>query len=189
MAIFDNYTRIIDLSEFAVPVSGETAEMQEIYRVESIEMQALWNTMVEIFREQFIMTAESHGLTQWETILDIIPAIDDTIDDRRFNILLALAGQRPYTEIKLRELLNGICGEGNYRIVEDYKNYNVHFKVSLGVKKQRDAVSKLLRDLIPMNLIYDVDLLYNRHIDLARYTHKELAQFTHFVLNQEVLPK
>ncbi|MDU6720426.1 MAG: hypothetical protein E6458_06175, partial [Veillonella sp.] len=112
-----------------------------------------------------------------------------TIDDRRFNILLALAGQRPYTEIKLRELLNGICGEGNYRIVEDYKNYNVHFKVSLGVKKQRDAVSKLLRDLIPMNLIYDVDLLYNRHIDLARYTHKELAQFTHFVLNQEVLPK
>jgi hypothetical protein len=59
----------------------------------------------------------------------------------------------------------------------------------LGVKKQRDAVSKLLKDLIPMNLIYDVDLLYNRHIDLARYTHKELAQFTHFVLNQEVLPK
>jgi len=40
-----------------------------------------------------------------------------------------------------------------------------------------------------MNLIYDVDLLYNRHIDLSRYTHKELAQFTHFVLNQEVLPK
>ena len=181
MTIFDNYKRIIDLSEFAVPVSGETAEMQEIYRVESIEMQALWNTMVEIFREQFIMTAE--------TILDIVPEVDDTIDDRRFNILLALAGQRPYTEIKLRELLNGICGEGNYRIVEDYKNYNVHFKVSLGVKKQRDAVTKLLRDLIPMNLIYDVDLLYNRHIDLARYTHKELAQFTHFVLNQEVLPK
>ena len=40
MAIFDNYTRIIDLSEFAVPVSGNVHEMQEIYRVESIEMQA-----------------------------------------------------------------------------------------------------------------------------------------------------
>lgn len=75
MTVFDNYKRIIDLSEFAVPVSGNVAEMQEIYRVESIEMQALWNTMVEIFREQFIMTAESHGLTQWEEILDIIPEI------------------------------------------------------------------------------------------------------------------
>lgn len=189
MTVFDNYKRIIDLSEFAVPVSGNVAEMQEIYRVESIEMQALWNTMVEIFREQFIMTAESHGLSQWEEILDIIPEADDTIDDRRFNILLALAGQRPYTEIKLCELLDGICGKGNYQIIEDYKNYNVHFKVALGVKRQRNAVNKLLRDLIPMNLIYDVELLYNRHIDLSRYTHKELAQFTHFALNQEVLPK
>ena len=189
MAVFDNYKRIIDLSEFAVPVSGNVAEMQEIYRVESIEMQVLWDTMVEIFREQFIMTAESHGLTQWETILDIIPEVDDTIDDRRFNILLALAGQRPYTEIKLRELLNSICGKGNYQIVEDYKNYNVHFKVALGAKRQRNAVNNLLKDLIPMNLIYQVDLLYNRHIDLSRYTHKELANFTHFALNQEVLPK
>lgn len=61
--------------------------------------------------------------------------------------------------------------------------------MALGVKRQRNAVNKLLRDLIPMNLIYDVELLYNRHIDLSRYTHKELAQFTHFALNQEVLPK
>lgn len=122
MTVFDNYKRIIDLSEFAVPVSGNVAEMQEIYRVESIEMQALWNTMVEIFREQFIMTAESHGLEQWESLLDIIPPeVDDTIDDRRFNILLALAGQRPYTEIKLRELLDGICGKGNYQIIEDIR--------------------------------------------------------------------
>lgn len=186
---FDNYRRIIDLSEFAVPVSDNVEEIQEIYRSESVEIQALWNTMVDIFREQYIMTAESFGLKKWEAILDIIPAPDDTIDDRRFNILLELAGQRPYTELKLRELLDGICGKGNYQIEQDYKNYNVHFKVSLGVKRQRNAVANLLKDIIPMNLIYDVDLLYNRHIDLSRYTHKELAQFTHFALNQEVLPK
>jgi len=48
---FDKYRRIIDLSEFAVPVSGNVEEIQEIYRSESVEIQALWNTMVDIFRE------------------------------------------------------------------------------------------------------------------------------------------
>ncbi len=185
---FGVFKRIIDLSSFAVPVTRDSNDMQEIYRVESIEMQLIWDILIQIFKEQYIYTADDYGLAQWESILDIRPDDTDTPDTRRFTILATLLGQRPYTMIKLRELLDTLCGSGNYEIIEDFTNYNIKFKISLGVKKQRDTVATMLKDIIPMNLIFDVDLLYNRHIDLARFTHKELAQFTHFTLNQEVLP-
>ena len=151
-----------------------------MYRIESVEIQVLWNLIIKIFKEQYIYTADEYGLDQWEKILELQPEPTDSVDTRRFVILAALLGQRPYTMIKLRE--------GNYKIIEDFNNYRIKFKISLGVKKQRDIVANMLKQIIPMNLIFDVDLLYNRHIDLSRFTHKELAEFTHFALNQEVLP-
>lgn len=185
---FGTFRRLIDLSEYAVPVTRDSDDMQEIYRIESVEIQILWDLMIRIFKEQYIYTADDYGLSQWENILELYPEENDSADTRRFSILVALLGQRPYTMIKLRELLDTLCGAGNYEIIEDFKNYNVHFKVSLGVKKQRDKVAMMLKDIIPMNLMFYVDLLYNRHIDLARFTHKQLKEFTHYALNQEVLP-
>lgn len=185
---FGTFKRLINLSDYAVPVTKEAADIQEVYRIESIEVQTLWDLLINIFKEQYIYTADDYGLSQWEKILELHPEPTDSADTRRFAILAALLGQRPYTMIKLRELLDTLCGEGNYEIIEDFNNYSIKFKISLGVKKQRDIVANMLKEIIPMNLIFDVDLLYNRHIDLSRFTHKELAEFTHFALNQEVLP-
>ena len=185
---FGTFKRLINLSDYAVPVTKDAADIQEVYRIESIEAQAIWDLLINIFKEQYIYTADDYGLSQWEKILELQPEPTDSSDIRRFAILAALLGQRPYTMIKLRELLDTLCGEGNYKIIEDFNNYSIKFKISLGVKKQRDIVANMLKEIIPMNLIFDVDLLYNRHIDLSRFTHKELAEFTHFALNQEVLP-
>lgn len=187
MIDFNTFRRVIDLSDFAPPISRDAQGVQEVYRIESLEVQALWDILVEIFQEQFIRGATSFGLEAWEEIFNIPVPEDSTAEERRTMILIALAGQRPFTMIKLRELLDGICGVGGYKIIEDFTNYTVHFRVALGVKRQRDAMSQLLKEILPMNLIYDIDLLYNRHIDLHRFTHKELAQFKHFQLNQEVL--
>jgi hypothetical protein len=185
---FGTFKRLINLSDYAVPVTKDAADVQEVYRIESVEVQVLWDLLIKIFKEQYIYTADEYGLDQWEKILELQPEPTDSADTRRFVILAALLGQRPYTMIKLRELLDTLCGEGNYKIIEDFNNYRIKFKISLGVKKQRDIVANMLKQIIPMNLIFDVDLLYNRHIDLSRFTHKELAEFTHFALNQEVLP-
>lgn len=185
---FGTFKRLINLSDYAVPVTKDAVDIQEVYRIESIEVQAIWDLLINIFKEQYIYTADDYGLSQWEKILKLQPEPTDSSDTRRFVILAALLGQRPYTMIKLRELLDTLCGEGNYKIIEDFNNYSIKFKISLGVKKQRDIVANMLKEIIPMNLIFDVDLLYNRHIDLSRFTHKELAEFTHFALNQEVLP-
>lgn len=185
---FGTFKRLINLSDYAVPVTKDAVDIQEVYRIESIEVQAIWDLLINIFKEQYIYTADDYGLFQWEKILELQPELTDSSDTRRFAILAALLGQRPYTMIKLRELLDTLCGEGNYKIIEDFNNYSIKFKISLGVKKQRDIVANMLKEIIPMNLIFDVDLLYNRHVDLSRFTHKELAEFTHFALNQEVLP-
>lgn len=184
---FGTFKRLINLSDYAVPVTKDAVDIQEVYRIESVEVQVLWDLIIKIFKEQYIYTADEYGLEQWEKILELQPEPTDSADTRRFVILAALLGQRPYTMIKLRELLDTLCGEGNYKIIEDFNNYRINFKISLGVKKQRDMVANMLKRIIPMNLIFDVDLLYNRHIDLSLFTHKELAEFTHFALNQEVL--
>lgn len=179
--------RTIDLTEFLPSVSKDSRDMQEIMRVESIEVQALWDVMVQIFYDQFITIAGEFGLSQWENILDIFPDGDASFDDRRLAILTALAGTRPYTYRKLEEILIGLCGKDGYQVDLNIEKYYVNVFISLGSKKQRSSVVKMLEEITPLNLKLTVSLLYNRHVDLKPFIHETMKQWTHHSLREDVL--
>lgn len=181
-------TRDIDLNRLLPAVTDKSKDIISVMDAENIEFNALWLALCDILKNGFISTAADYGLTQWESILDIVPKVDDSLDDRRFRILTYLKGNRPYTYEKLCEMLDELCGADGYKLDLDTNAYSIVVKVNLGVKSQRDSVAELMERIVPKNLLLTVTLNYNRHIDLkAKFTHGAMRAYTHKSLREDVL--
>ena len=184
----ESLTRNIDITRYLPAVTDQCNAIIALCKSENTELLNIWNNLVNILNNQFIATATDPGLENWETIFDVSPDKSDTWADRRFRILMLLRGTRPFTDEKLEEMLDSICGTGGYVIERDYSNYAITIKVNLGVKKQLEQARTMLETVIPMNLGLTVTLNCNRHKDLkAKFTHGDMRAYAHKSLREDVL--
>lgn len=150
---FGIFKRNIDISQFAVPLTRDSRDIQEVYRVESAELQLLWDIMLDIFKEEYIYTAADYGLAAWEQILGINPPDLTDTEGRRSEILSVLIGQRPFTMPKVREMLNFKFGNHvvEHSVVSD--RYEYWLDVVDGFETQLNNIIDYVEPLIPKNLI------------------------------------
>ena len=95
-------------------VVRDYAEFKGISEAEQPEFESAWGSSDDLLNNQFISTAGNLGLSRWEKILGITPKGTDTLEDRRFRILTRLNEELPYTLPQLRNILETLCGSGNY---------------------------------------------------------------------------
>lgn len=150
---FGIFKRDIDISQFAVPLTRDSRDIQEVYRVESAELQLLWDIMLDIFKEEYIYTASDYGLEAWEQILGINPPDLTDTEGRRSEILSVLIGQRPFTMPKVQEMLNFKFGNRvvEHSVVSD--RYEYWLDVVDGFETQLNNIIDYVEPLIPKNLI------------------------------------
>ena len=150
---FGIFKRDIDISQFAVPLTRDSRDIQEVYRVESAELQLLWDIMLVIFKEEYIYTAADYGLAAWEQILGINPPDLTDTEGRRSEILSVLIGQRPFTMPKVQEMLNFKFGNHvvEHSVVSD--RYEYWLDVVDGFETQLNNIIDYVEPLIPKNLI------------------------------------
>ncbi len=150
---FGIFKRNIDISQFAVPLTRDSRDIQEVYRVESAELQLLWDIMLDIFKEEYIYTAADYGLAAWEQILGINPTDLTDTEGRRSEILSVLIGQRPFTMPKVQEMLNFKFGNHvvEHSVVSD--RYEYWLDVVDGFETQLNNIIDYVEPLIPKNLI------------------------------------
>lgn len=150
---FGVFKRDIDISQFAVPLTRDSRDIQEVYRVESAELQLLWDIMLDIFKEEYIYTAADYGLEAWEQILGINPPDLTDTEGRRSEILSVLIGQRPFTMPKVQEMLNFKFGNRvvKHSVVSD--RYEYWLDVVDGFETQLNNIVDYVEPLIPKNLI------------------------------------
>ena len=150
---FGIFKRDIDISQFAVPLTRDSRDIQEVYRVESAELHLLWDIMLDIFKEEYIYTAADYGLAAWEQILGINPPDLTDTEGRRSEILSVLIGQRPFTMPKVQEMLNFKFGNHvvEHSVVPD--RYEYWLDVVDGFETQLNNIIDHVEPLIPKNLI------------------------------------
>ena len=150
---FGIFKRDIDISQFSVPLTRDSRDIQEIYRVESAELQLLWDIMLDIFKEEYIYTAADYGLAAWEQILGINPPDLTDTEGRRSEILSVLIGQRPFTMPKVQEMLNFKFGNHvvKHSVISD--RYEYWLDVVDGFETQLNNIIDYVEPLIPKNLI------------------------------------
>lgn len=150
---FGIFKRDIDISQFAVPLTRDSRDIQEVYRVENAELNILWELMLGIFKEEYIYTASDYGLDAWEKILDISPINLKDTQGCRNEILSVLIGQRPFTMPKVQEMLNFKFGNHvvEHSVVSD--RYEYWLDVVDGFETQLNNIIDYVEPLIPKNLI------------------------------------
>ena len=181
--------RKADIRRHFPDVLANALEFKEYADVVEPELNTIIELLIKRAFDTFVFDLDDEGAHRWETMLKLTPRSTDTLDDRRMAILAAITPNTPYTHRKLEVMLDSICGEGNYSIDLKRSQYYIKVLVALGVKRQRQTCEYMLRCILPANLTVEIDLKYNRHIDLKRFTHGRMKEFhyTHHDLREEVL--
>lgn len=179
--------RNVDVSKYYPMVMKEIREFQQIAEVENPECIFVWQALQNVLDDQFIKDATLNGVARRERMLKIAPKASETLDERKFRLLARYNEDIPYTVPNLKICLANICGANGYRLNLIHNTFTVMIKVELVSKNNLETVRELLERLVPLNMIIDLDLMYNQHKTLHPYTHRQLQQFTQFALRNEVL--
>ena len=179
------FKREVDLKTYLPFYLMEYKEISSIMSVENKEMQYLWNFIDNIYKNQFIETSGEEGIKRYEKIFSVSKKDDETLEDRRFNLLLKTRENPPYTSLVLRRRLEEICGKGMYSVEIDYEDYSANIKIALVIKRQFEAVKDLLKRMLPANISMRVIIMFNTNKKLSKYRHLDLTEMTHFEMRNK----
>lgn len=179
--------RKIDIANYLPNIVKEIAEFQHISNTENSEINLMWDSIQNVFDDQFVNTATVNGIKRWEKILKIVPKANHTLEDRAFTILTRLNEQLPYTYRVLKQLLSQLCGSDGYVLNINHDQYEVSILVELKSKNMVDAVSDLTKKIVPANMNISIKIRYNQYSYLSNLRHMELQPFTNDQLRNEVL--
>lgn len=176
------------LQDYLPPILLKTYEFPLLCETEQPEIDRLHDAADAVLDAQFISTAGETAIARYEKIFGITPMDTDTLDERRFKVLIRINTQLPFSVRRLRQQLATLCGEDGYKLEVSGGKYTLSVKVALTAKRNQQAVEELLADIVPANMVCTTSLLYNQHADLTRFTRAQLALLTHFEIREEVLP-
>ena len=91
--------------------------------------------------------------------------------------------RRPYTEKAIGERLKLLCPDG-FSVSVDEKRQQVTIKLALKSQKMVDDVKKYMEDILPLNMTFSIDVLWNqykiltgkRYADITKYTYGEMRK-------------
>lgn len=171
--------KIVQVLDYIPDVLTTIREFQAIATAEDPELTDLWAEIEKAFNDQYVEDATVNGVKRYESILKVVPKGTETLDERKFRILAKYNEQLPYTYRAMIQRLDTLCGEDGYTIELDVPGYTVKIRVRIFAQNNLDAVGDMLENIVPMNMAIDLDLLYNKHSQLAAYTHAQLSAYTH----------
>lgn len=175
------------LINYLPPYMQEYTEVQEVLNAEQPEFNFLWIACENALADQFILDATEYGVKRWESMLSITPKDTDTLDERKFRILVRLNQEMPYTLTKLKEALTTLCGADGFTIDLQAAEYHIEIKLAVGNHSNYQEVVDLLNKMIPANLTQYIRLMYNTNTTVGLYRHMDLAAYTHQFIRSEVL--
>ena len=181
----------MSLLEYLPEFIQEIKEMKIIMSVEENFLTGFDDNLnlavKNVFKDQFINTATENGIKRYEDMLKIVSRESEGLDVRRFRLFVRFNEKLPYTVPKLKEQLASLCGEDGYSIMLDVVNFNLVVKIALKSKGMVDEVRAMLERMVPLNMMLDLDLMYNQHMTAGKFTHKFLQKYTHKGVRDEVL--
>ena len=113
--------REVDLVSYLPPFLAEYKEVNMALAAEKPEFGLIWEAADRMLRNEFIMSADEYGISRFEKILNILPSVSDSLENRRARVQNRWFNTAPYTirtlALKLAELLGG---DHNFSIWSDF---------------------------------------------------------------------
>ena len=141
-------SRIIAIENYWAAVVRETDEFQQVAIAENPEFNKLGECIKRVLQDSFIHDATEYGVGRWEKMLNIVPELTDTLEDRKIRVLTQLNVRLPYTWRVLKQMISSFVGEGNYEMnyINDYSKLIIKIKVDSD--SQYYTVLNLLKNVV-----------------------------------------
>jgi hypothetical protein len=169
------------------PILQNVRELVRICDIEQGFFDKAHEEAEGILHEQFVYTAGDFGIERLELLLDITPRAGMSLDERRNVVLFRLGELLPFTMKRMEELLNLVVPAGEYVLELVPEEYLLHVGLRLSGKSYLSALQEALRRILPANIAFDLQLLYNTHGMLAASKYGEIAKLTHKALREDIL--
>lgn len=180
--------REVELISYLPSFLQEYEEHKHIMTSETQEFNITWHAAERVRANAFITTADEYGIERFEKLLKIMPAKNETLEQRRNRVLSEWNSQVPLSKRKMIEKISALCnGINNFVIGYGKNSYTLVVRIGLNQKQAKEAVEDMLQSCVPMNVVLDVDLIYNNHEELGKHTHKYLKDYMHQQLRDTVL--
>ncbi len=147
-------------------------EFKIISNLEDKELENIKLQIDNILKEIIVNTSENYGLQRYEKIYNINDISND-IEIRRFNIISKINNKIPFTYKWLDNKLKQLVGENNYTIKIEYDNYKIIISIIYLFGEILDTIKKELEELLPANLIIQINLFSNCNIHIAGIIHEK----------------
>lgn len=150
-------TREINIETYWCAVVRQAAEFHQISVAENPEFKSLFECILQVLGEGFIEDATEYGIERWESMLGIVPQLNDTLEDRKVKILTYLTLRQPYTWRVLQQMITAVVGEGNFKMSIDNETQTLHLNCFMLSSALAEMVKELLSRVVPMNLVINFE--------------------------------
>lgn len=116
------------------------------------EFELLRRRRQNLLLNRCIADMDADGIARSEKALKITPVSTDTLEDRRFRLMLYTNGDRPYTYDIIDERLKKLCGVDNICTSVDVENYFYGITIGAVTQSQYNEIMKLVNKVLPCNM-------------------------------------
>lgn len=176
LAVFDPVEQVAEIKEIAA-----------IYEINDKQGAKLDAAIEEIVNDIYIETSSLEHIKRWEKMLDIYSLDTDSLEDRRIRVKTKVNETLPYTIRVLKRKLNALCGDNGYTMTIDRSNKKIIVAIALDRKAEIDTANALIEEMMPLDYVLGVELMYNTWNDIANITWEEAASYTWEQIREKAL--
>ena len=148
--------REIDIQNYWIEIVKNKKQFQEIAKAENPEFNNLTVLIEKLLLDAFIQDSTEYGVERREKILKIIPAENESLDDRKIRILTYLNVKIPYTWKVLEQTLISIVGSDNLEMNYNNRLYTIDITIKVSSLNQFHDIKNMINKVIPQNIIVNL---------------------------------
>lgn len=161
-------------------------EINAIYEAEEHTGGELTKEIEYTDNDIAISTATQRGIKRREEVLKIKAQDTESLDDRRFRVLIKWYDDYPYTLNDLISRMDNLLGENNYMIAVNTDDMTMQCLLELKRRQMYDEFVKLLEEIVPVNVVLEVSLRYRQWKEYKSVKWKDMKEKTWYEMRNEV---
>lgn len=159
---------------------SEVKELNELFDVEEKMLAEAEEKYNSVKNNNFVQTCDVRGIENFENILGITPAPEDTLEFRKFRVLNRMSMKPPFTTIFLRERLASLLPE--YNLTFDYDNYTMYIESHIDNALYFNELKITINTVKPCNIVLKYKPLIKRNLIINSET-TYFDEFWNYILN------
>lgn len=175
----EKLTHLIKTERHVPSFISDSPIMMAIYKAEDKALYEVLDAINVFYFDSFLDTVKDPLLRRLEAWWKLTVPFGASLEDRRLAVRAKMASKTIYTKRSLYNILASLCGADGFTLDIDVSKYAVNVLVELKSGNQVNTIKRLLHDILPANMVYDVELRYNTHGMLSALTHEEMTEYTH----------